>query len=113
MPGENTMILNDAAVTEMLDGRPGAPTETPDPEKWVIVLRALPDPVPSAVRMRKLLKTALRSLGLRCESVAPDVPPTVVYVEVPTPTRRKARRGPKPAQASGSAGPEIVAPATP
>jgi hypothetical protein len=35
-------------------------------ERWLIELVALPDPCPAAVRVRAMLKRALRSHGLRC-----------------------------------------------
>ena len=46
------------------------PPETPDAppqrERFVITLEALPDGVPAEVRLRRLLKHALRALKLRC-----------------------------------------------
>jgi hypothetical protein len=42
-----------------------------------LTLRAQPGAVPPVVRLRRLLKTALRSFGLRClavEEVRPDDP---------------------------------------
>ncbi len=41
-----------------------------------LTFRALPDDVPPAIRIRRLLKHALRSLGLKCvrvEGAAPEV----------------------------------------
>lgn len=37
---------------------------------WVIVLSPEPSEVPEAVRIRHLLKRALRDWGLRCESAS-------------------------------------------
>ena len=42
----------------------------PDPDLIVLVLKPLPDDVPVAVRVRALLKTALRRDRLRCVSLA-------------------------------------------
>ena len=50
-------------------------------EEFEIRIRALPDDVPVFVRLRKLLKAALRAYGFRCESARdvtpklPDPPP--------------------------------------
>jgi len=42
---------------------------------WLIELVALPDPCPAAMRIRTLLKRALRSHGLRCSAVtSPPAP---------------------------------------
>ncbi len=38
-------------------------------ERFVVELEALPDSVPSAIRLRHFLKAALRSWGLRCRSI--------------------------------------------
>ena len=37
-----------------------------DPERWVLTFRPLADAIPSELRIRRLLKFALRSLKLRC-----------------------------------------------
>jgi hypothetical protein len=42
-------------------------------ERYLVTLDALVDDVPAAVRLRRLLKCALRSFGFRCVSVR-DVP---------------------------------------
>jgi hypothetical protein len=42
-----------------------------DRERFTLTVEALPDDVPAAVRLRSLLKRALRSFRLRCVSVAP------------------------------------------
>jgi hypothetical protein len=51
----------------------------PEPEKWVLTFVALDDPAPVAVRVRNLLKRALRSFTLRCVAISgsaePDKPP--------------------------------------
>jgi len=36
------------------------------PERFTLVLQALPDGVPAIIRLRRVLKAALRSYGLRC-----------------------------------------------
>jgi hypothetical protein len=51
-------------------------------EKWVIVLVPEPGPVPPAVRVRQVLKYALRRQGLACEAVLADVPADVCPVEL-------------------------------
>ena len=38
-------------------------------ERYRLVLRAIPDPVPPIIRLRSALKTLLRAFGLRCESI--------------------------------------------
>jgi hypothetical protein len=38
-------------------------------EEYVVTLRALPAPVEGIVRIRRVLKMALRAFGLRCISV--------------------------------------------
>jgi len=37
-----------------------------DGELWTLTFRVLPDAVPAAIRVRRLLKTALRRDRLRC-----------------------------------------------
>lgn len=44
-------------------------TRETDPEVWVIALVPLASEVPDAVRVKQLLKTALRRFGLRCVTV--------------------------------------------
>lgn len=38
-------------------------------EEYVVTLRALPAPVEGIVRVRRVLKLALRAFGLRCTSI--------------------------------------------
>jgi hypothetical protein len=42
-------------------------------ERYTVVLEALPDSAPPAVRLRHLLKSALRAWRLRCIEVSPAV----------------------------------------
>lgn len=51
-------------------------------ERWVIVLTPEPSEVPAAVRVRQVLKYALRRQGLVCEAVLADVPADVCPVEL-------------------------------
>ena len=47
-------------------------TETKQPDlakRYTLVLRSLPSAVPSIIRLRRLLKTALRVYSLRCTDV--------------------------------------------
>jgi hypothetical protein len=44
-------------------------TPAPAPETFALVLKALPWSTPAVVRLRRLLKCALRSFGLRCIDV--------------------------------------------
>jgi hypothetical protein len=39
---------------------------SPDASEWVLTFRPLADAIPSELRIRRLLKFALRSLKLRC-----------------------------------------------
>jgi hypothetical protein len=41
------------------------------PDDWRLVFRPLPDDVPVPVRIRHLLKIALRSLRLKCVKLEP------------------------------------------
>ena len=41
----------------------------PDPETFVLTLRAEAHVVPAIIRLRALLKAALRQFGLRCVSI--------------------------------------------
>lgn len=50
------------------------PTEPP-PERWLVVLRALPADRPSITRLRGLLKAMLRRWRVRVESIMPILPP--------------------------------------
>ena len=62
-------------------------------DTFTITLRSLASDVPTAIRLRKLLKVALRQMSLRCVSVqqncaaAPSegTPPTITASETPTP----------------------------
>jgi hypothetical protein len=56
------------------DTAPPAEEQQPDPDEWVIVLRALPSVVPAAIRVRHLLKRALRDWNLRCVSCSSKLP---------------------------------------
>jgi hypothetical protein len=49
------------------DGSEGCEKDEPD---WVIQLRPLGSAAPAEVRIRRLLKLALRGLGLRCVSMS-------------------------------------------
>ncbi|MCY2954813.1 MAG: hypothetical protein NTU53_23020 [Planctomycetota bacterium] len=56
-------------------------------ERWTLVFKAEGDGPPVEVRVRNLLKRALRTWGLRCTGFGPDTPspasePTVESVEV-------------------------------
>ena len=66
------------------------------PEDWCLTFRPLPGwSTPVAVRVRKLLKMALRSFGLRCVSLdgaAKDVQACPLAVD-PGPTRPEGRPG--------------------
>jgi hypothetical protein len=48
---------------------------TPPRERFTVVVEALPDKVPSRIRLRSFLKRALRSFNIRCVSVTPAEPP--------------------------------------
>jgi hypothetical protein len=60
---------------------------------WIIHVRPVGDGPPPEIRMRRLLKFALRSCGFRCTDIAyaatssasADVPPTSVLSEPSTP----------------------------
>jgi hypothetical protein len=53
------------------------PTKTP--EIWTLTFRALPSPVPVELRVRALLKRALRQHQLRCVSLGrPPVAPALI-----------------------------------
>lgn len=52
------------------------------PERWCIVLVPEPGAVPPAVRVKQVLKYALRRQGLVCEAVLADVPADVCPVEL-------------------------------
>jgi hypothetical protein len=52
------------------------------PERWVVVLTPEPGAVPPAVRVRQVLKYALRRQGLKCAAVLADVPADVCEVEL-------------------------------
>ena len=43
-----------------------------DDGRIVIVFKPLPDTVPANVRIRRLLKYALRAMRLKCVSIIPD-----------------------------------------
>ncbi|MDB5311925.1 MAG: hypothetical protein JWO38_6127 [Gemmataceae bacterium] len=61
------------------------PEPTPQPVRWVIVLEAMPDDIAPALRLRKLLKRALRDLRLKCLHAGARLPvPPLVGDEVPT-----------------------------
>jgi hypothetical protein len=59
------------------DVRPSGPETKPSAqivphparEEYVVTLRALPAPVEGIVRVRRVLKLALRAFGLRCVSI--------------------------------------------
>ncbi|MBV9126337.1 MAG: hypothetical protein JO112_23560 [Planctomycetes bacterium] len=53
-----------------------------EPE-YLVRLKALPGPVPGPIRLRKFLKAALRSFGLKCLDVS-EVPPPGEPEEPPT-----------------------------
>jgi hypothetical protein len=48
----------------------------PEPDHWTLVFEALPDPAPVAVRVRGLLKRALRSYRLKCVAIGGTPPAT-------------------------------------
>lgn len=52
---------------------PSNATSATPPERFALVLRAVPDPggVPAIIRLRRFLKMSLRSYGLRCVSIRP------------------------------------------
>jgi hypothetical protein len=52
------------------------------PERWVLVFTVEPGDVPAAVRVKQLLKTALRRHGLVCLGVYADVPTDMHDVEL-------------------------------
>ena len=45
------------------------------PERVWVELRILPDDVPRAIRLRRFLKAALRSYGIRCTELTGKEPP--------------------------------------
>jgi hypothetical protein len=49
-----------------------------EPERWGLILQPLPSDTPSEIRVRRLLKIALRSLRLKCLKV---VDPNRVAIE--------------------------------
>jgi hypothetical protein len=54
---------------------PTRPRDATAPETFTLTLRALPDPddVPAVVRLRRVLKSLLRSYRFRCVDVRPSV----------------------------------------
>ena len=44
---------------------------TPNRERFVITLELLPSTVPTPIRLKRLLKYALRCLGLKCTRIVP------------------------------------------
>ena len=55
------------------------PTEPDDLSPWYIEFRPLADDIPAAIRMRRLLKFALRTLRLKAERISgkpPEVNPS-------------------------------------
>jgi hypothetical protein len=50
-------------------------SDRPPPERFAFTLVALPSPRPAALRVRELLKLALRRCGLKAERVEPLEPP--------------------------------------
>lgn len=50
------------------------PNDPAKPEQWCITFEAIPGAVPVAVRVRHLLKRALRDWGLRAISVRDAIP---------------------------------------
>jgi len=46
----------------------------PDPDLWLILIRPMPSNLPAAVRVRQLLKRALRDWGLKCIEVRTPTP---------------------------------------
>lgn len=64
-------------------------------EVWAIIVRTLPDSVPGSIRMRRWLKLALRSYGLKVESVGERLP--VAQASPPAaPAKRPRKPRPKP-----------------
>jgi hypothetical protein len=55
-------------------------TQPAEPDDWVIVFRALKSDTPATIRIRHLLKRALRTFGLKCLSI--DRPATTKAAEV-------------------------------
>jgi hypothetical protein len=43
-----------------------------DEREWRLIFLPLPDDVPAAIRIRRLLKTALRQLRLKCVRLEPS-----------------------------------------
>ena len=62
---------NPLKVQNALESTPealaGIGTETG--QRWTLILRAEPDPVPAYCRLRRFLKAALRAYGLRCTRI--------------------------------------------
>jgi len=48
---------------------------TPEPEKFVITVRAEGPGPPVPQRLKRLLKVMLRAYGVRCVRIAPETPP--------------------------------------
>jgi hypothetical protein len=65
-----------------------------DEQTYLIELKVLHDSVPGPVRLKRLLKLALRSFGLRCLNAQ----------ELPSTCPTKARREFKPKSPEGTAG---------
>jgi hypothetical protein len=67
------------AITHMAGEKPYATSNTPrqrtrEAELWHLTFRAEGDGPPVAIRVRRLLKRALRSFGLRCVDYRLDAP---------------------------------------
>lgn len=45
------------------------------PDEWIFVFQALPSETPAPIRIRHLLKRALRDWGLKCVRMLPELPP--------------------------------------
>ena len=63
---------------------------TPEPEKFVITVRCEGPGPPVPIRLRRLLKTMLRSYGVRCIRIAPERPPDPPELAI-APTDTEAR----------------------
>jgi hypothetical protein len=85
-------------LTYRPEGRTAVP-EQPPRQRFAIILEVLPGAVPAPIRLRSLLKTGLRILGLKCleihEVTAPNPAAAPVPAEEPAPPAA-ARKGPTP-----------------
>jgi len=66
---------------------------TPEPEKFVITVRAEGPGPPVPIRLRRLLKTMLRAYGVRCVSIRPETPDPNAFARDEPPMQKPATHG--------------------